>query len=64
MTHQPDNHSLEFKDEMLPEYDLIKFRGTHGKHTEAMRQGYSVTIHHEDGASTTSDISPSNPVVI
>lgn len=50
---QADDRSSEHDDEMLPEYDLSKLgRGVRGKHAEAMRQGYSVTVHHDDGTST------------
>ncbi|NJL39964.1 MAG: hypothetical protein HC840_31880 [Leptolyngbyaceae cyanobacterium RM2_2_4] len=46
-------------DEMLPEYDFSQFgQGVRGKHAEAMRQGYSVTVHHEDGTSTTRYVPP------
>lgn len=42
---------------MLPEYDFSKLgHGVRGKHTAAMRQGYSVIIHHENGTSTTRHI--------
>jgi hypothetical protein len=42
-------------DDMLPEYNFsqLKQHGVRGKHAEAMRQGYSVTVHYEDGTSTT-----------
>jgi len=56
---QADNRSPELDDDMLPEYDLSKLgRGVRGKHAEAMRQGYSVTVHHADGSSTTHDVPP------
>lgn len=34
---------------MLPEYDLSGKQGIRGKHAKALREGYSVTIHKEDG---------------
>jgi hypothetical protein len=39
----------QFDDEMLPEYDFSQLgQPVRGKHAKAMRQGYSVTIHHPD----------------
>jgi hypothetical protein len=41
---------VQFDDEMLPEYDFSQLgQPIRGKHAKAMRQGYSVTIHHPDG---------------
>ena len=34
---------------MLPEYDFSGKQGVRGKHAKPMREGYSVTIHKEDG---------------
>lgn len=36
-------------DEMLPEYDFSGKQAVRGKHAKAMREGYSITIHKEDG---------------
>ena len=56
---QANDRSSELDDDMLPEYDLSKLgRGVRGKHAEAMRQGYSVTVHHNDGSSTTRHVPP------
>lgn len=45
-------------DDMLPEYDFSQ--GVRGKYAQTIReQGYSVTVHHEDGTSTTRYVSPS-----
>ena len=56
---QADDRSSELDDEMLPEYDLSKLgRSVRGKHAEAMRQGYSITVHHDDGSSTTRYMPP------
>jgi len=56
---QADDRSPELDDDMLPEYDLSKLgRGVRGKHAEAMRQGYSVTVHHDNGTSTTNYVPP------
>ncbi len=56
------NDFSELDDDMRPEYDLSQLRrhGKRGQHAEAMRQGYSVTIHHEDGTSTTKYVPPNN----
>ncbi|MBM3151376.1 MAG: hypothetical protein FJZ96_04100 [Chloroflexi bacterium] len=34
---------------MLPEYDFSGKKGVRGKHARAMRGGYSVAIHKQDG---------------
>jgi hypothetical protein len=48
-------------DDMPAEYDFSQFgQGVRGKYAEAMRQGYSVTVHHEDGTSTTRYVPPIN----
>jgi len=36
-------------DEMLPEYDFTGKNVVRGKHAKALREGYTVTIHKEDG---------------
>jgi len=54
-----ESGNAEPDDEMLPEYDLSHLaQGIRGKYADAMRQGYSVTVHHENGTSTTRCISP------
>lgn len=47
-------------DDMLPEYDFSKMgKPVRGKYAQRMREeGYSVTVHHEDGTSTTRYVSP------
>jgi len=51
---QNDDRSPELDDEMLPEYDLSKLgRDVRGSHAKAMGQGYSITVHNDDGTSTT-----------
>ena len=37
------------EDDMLPEYDFTGKNVVRGKHAKALREGYSVTIHQEDG---------------
>jgi len=50
-------------DDMLPEYDFSKGVRNNQQRAEIMRtQGYSVTVHHEDGTSTTRFVHPSHPV--
>lgn len=59
LTTQADDRSSELDDDMLPEYDLSKLGHlVRGKHAEAMRQGYAVTIHHDDGLSVTHYVLP------
>lgn len=36
-------------DEMLPEYDFSGKTGVRGKYYQAMRNGYTIHIHREDG---------------
>jgi hypothetical protein len=53
-------HSMDDDDDMLPEYDFSKM-GTpvRGKHAQKIRDnGYSTTVHHEDGTSTTTYVTP------
>ena len=42
----------EINDELRPEYNLktLLKGAVRGKHAKAMREGYTVTIHQEDGA--------------
>jgi len=47
MNHNTINPTEE--DDMLPEYDFSGQKAVRGKHAKAMREGYSVTIHQEDG---------------
>lgn len=39
-------------DEMLPEYDFTGKNVVRGRHAKAMREGYTVTIHKEDGTTS------------
>jgi hypothetical protein len=47
-------------DDMPSEYDFSKMgQPIRGKHAKKIReQGYSVTVHHEDGTSTTIHVTP------
>ena len=64
MTQTNDRPQSPDDDEMLPEYDFSKLRqvGPRGKYAEAMRQGYSVTVHNADGTSTTQHFSQQTPM--
>jgi hypothetical protein len=53
-------HSMDDDDDMLPEYDFSKM-GTpvRGKHAQRIRaNGYSTTVHHANGTSTTTYVTP------
>jgi internalin A len=53
--------NVDDDDDMLPEYNFSKLgQPVRGKYAEAMRQGYSVTVHHPDGTSTTRHVPPQN----
>ncbi|HEY9640558.1 MAG TPA: hypothetical protein V6C57_08740 [Coleofasciculaceae cyanobacterium] len=53
--------NAEPEDDMLPEYDLSQLgKGVRGKYAQALRQGYSVTVHHADGTSTTQHVPPND----
>jgi len=52
----------DMADDMLPEYD---FRGgVRGKHAQALRQGYTVRIHEEDGTTTIQHFPPTGGAVV
>lgn len=58
---QNDNLTTQIDEEMLPEYNLSQLgKPIHGKHAEAMRQGYSIKINHPDGTTTTRHIPANN----
>ena len=46
------------KDGMLPEYDFSGDNVVRGKHAKAMRNGYTIVIHNEDGTKTTKRVGP------
>jgi hypothetical protein len=52
--------SIDDGDDLLPECDFSKMgQSIRGKHAKKIReQGYSVTVHHEDGTSTTTYVTP------
>lgn len=51
------NHK-DYDDGMLPEYDFTGKKGVRGKYYKAMRQGYTVRIHNEDGSITEKKYDP------
>jgi hypothetical protein len=61
---QTNNPSLnldapDLDDDMLPEYDFSQGMRNNQQRAEALRKyGYSVTVHHSDGTSTTRYVSP------
>ncbi len=57
MNKKPMNTSESGKtDDVLPEYDFS--RGVRGKHSHIFREGYSVTIYHADGSTTSGEVEP------
>ena len=50
LVFEADSPVLEAGD-MRPEYDLSQLQqvGARGRHAKAMRQGYTIVIHHKDG---------------
>jgi hypothetical protein len=53
-------HPIDDSDDMPAEYDFSKMgQPIRGKHAKKIReQGYSVTVHHEDGTSSTTYVTP------
>ncbi|HEY5270385.1 MAG TPA: hypothetical protein VII97_08610 [Anaerolineales bacterium] len=51
-------------DEMLPEYNFLGKKGVRGKHAKAMRAGYTITIHKEDGTVQVQNVAPQENAVI
>ncbi len=51
-------------DEMLPEYNFSGKKGVRGKHAKALRAGYTVTIHKEDGTVLVQNVAPQENAVI
>jgi hypothetical protein len=60
--HSPASTSTDFddSDNLLPEYDFSQGVRSNCQRAEAIRQhGYSLTVHHENGTSTTQHFPPS-----
>ena len=51
-------------DEMLPEYNFSGKKGVRGKHAKALRAGYTITIHKEDGTVLMQNVDPQENAVI
>jgi hypothetical protein len=49
---------------MLPEYNFSGQKGERGKHAKALRAGYTITIHKEDGAVLVQNVTPQENTVI
>ncbi|MCP4363563.1 MAG: hypothetical protein GY796_36655 [Chloroflexi bacterium] len=56
------NKTIDEHVEMRSEYDFSG--GVRGKHVQEMRQGYRVTIHHEDGSMTVKEYEPDKCVIV
>jgi len=56
--------TVEDDDDMLPEYDFSKQKGVRGKYYRAYREGYTVTIHHADGSTTTRHYQPDKDAIV
>lgn len=52
------------EDDMLPEYDFRGKNLVRGKHAKAMREGYTVTIHKEDGSTVVQNFTPQKNAVV
>lgn len=56
MNNNPTKSAKPEPDEMLPEYDFSG--GVRGKHAQALREGYSVTVYNMDSTSTVKEYLP------
>lgn len=55
----------ELEDDLREEYDLSQLKNpVRGKHYQQYQEGYSVTIHDEDGTSTTQHFPKQDNVII
>ncbi len=52
------------QEEMLPEYDLQSMKGVRGKYYQAMRDGYTITIHKEDGTTLVKEVKPETAILL
>jgi hypothetical protein len=59
-----DKNSAPDQDDLLPEYDLRGTKGIRGKYYQAMRQGYTITIHKEDGSTVVKEVKPKRAVLL
>ncbi len=51
-------------DDMLPEYDFRGMKGVRGKYHQAMREGYTITIHKKDGTNIVKEIKPKGTILL
>jgi hypothetical protein len=51
-------------DDMLPEYDFTGKNAVRGKHAKALREGYTVTIHKEDGTTMVQNYTLQKNVIV
>ncbi|MBS9388853.1 MAG: hypothetical protein HEQ33_08150 [Dolichospermum sp. WA123] len=55
----------ELEDDLKEEYDLSQLKNPiRGKYSQRYQQGYSVTIHHEDGTTTVEHFPKQNDIII
>jgi hypothetical protein len=55
----------ELEDDLREEYDLSQLKNpVQGKYYQQYQQGHSVTIHHEDGTTTTEHFPAQSDVII
>ena len=54
--------TVKADDDMRAEYDFSG--GVRGKHYKAMAEGYTVTVHKEDGTTVVKDVKPTENVII
>ena len=60
-----DKIQYELKDSLREKYDLIQLKNpVRGKYYQQYREGYSVTIHYEDGTKTVEHFPPQNDVIV
>jgi hypothetical protein len=56
--------SIHDQDEMRSEYDLRGSKGVRGKYHQAMRDGYTITIHKKDGTTAVKEVKPKRTILL
>lgn len=56
MSNEYNNSNLD--DDMQPEYDFSGKQGVRGKYYQRFRNGYTVTVHQEDGTTVQNAVRP------
>jgi hypothetical protein len=51
-------------EDMLPEYNFRGMKGVRGKYYQAMRGGYTITIHNEDGTILVKKVKPKTAIFL